>query len=257
MNKRSLKRKIFSISASIMFLSFIGFGNLCFNQKVYAEITKSENEQFEKLSKAIGISSEEISNCLKFSCGKQNEYSCELVIIDGSDEHKDCYISLFAETDSNEGNKEKSEYMQYYLDGKLKSKDYVESWFSRSVNRINDPLPNGITLMIKVNNEVVGRIGLGPLTDSKNDPEIGYAIKKEFSSKGITKHAVSASINFLKLLISSGKYNFKKLRATAKEKNISSNKLLSDHKFIKSEKLIDDGYGPELEYYYYFNEENK
>ena len=95
-----------------MFLNFIGFENLCFNQKVYAEITKSEREQFEKVSRATGVTFENISDCLSFSCGKQNEYACELVVIDGSNEHKDCMISLFAATDSAEENKKKSDYMQ-------------------------------------------------------------------------------------------------------------------------------------------------
>lgn len=257
MNKKGLKRKIIKIVASLMLISFTGFGSLNFSQKTYAEITKSEHEQFEKFSKAIGVPSEEITDCLRFSCGENNEYACELVIIDGSKEHKDCLMNIFVETNSKEENEKKSKYMRYYLDGKLRSREKLESWFSRSVSYIDDPLPNSITLMIKANNEIVGRIGIGPL--ASGNPEIGYAIKQKFSSKGITKRAVGASIDFLKLLLRSKKYNFTRLRATATEENIASNKLLSDHKFIKSENIINGSYGPKLEYYYYFSEkgENK
>ncbi len=100
-----------------MFLSLIGFGNLCFNQKVYAKITESELTQFKKLSKAIDVPSEKIIDCLKFSCREKNEYACELAIIDGSNEHKNCFVSLFTESGDKKENEEKSKYMQYYLMG--------------------------------------------------------------------------------------------------------------------------------------------
>lgn len=249
MNKKSLKRKIFGIIAGIMFLSCIGS---YFSQMAYAKVTESEQLQFDKLSKAIGVTSKDIIDCLKFSCSKN---SCELVIIDGSEEHKSCFMDLFAQENNKEKNDEKAEYMKYYLNGNLKSRESVETWFSGSVKRIDATLPSGITLMIKVNDDVVGRIGLGPLVNG--NPEIGYAIKKDFSSQGITKSAVNATLKFLKLLINSGKYKFEKLRATAKEDNIASNKLLSGLDFKKSEDKINDGYGDELEYFYYFNKVEK
>ena len=252
----NLKRKIFSLGmATMMFLTGSACGGLFTNQKAYAVITESEKTQFEKLSKITGIESEKIINCLKFSC-KDKDYSCELVIIDGSKEHKDCFMDIFVKEDDENADKAKAEYMRYYLNGKLREKDNVEGWFSRSVENINKSvkenlLPSSITLMIKVNDEIVGRIGLGPLVNG--NPEIGYAIKKEFSSKGITENAVGAALNFLKLLLSSKKYNFEKLRATAKEENSASRRILSGRGFKEGNEKIDDGYGPECEYFYYFN----
>ena len=133
----------------------------------------------------------EIINCLKFSYRENNEYTYELAIIDSSEEYKNYLIDILAKMNNKEENEEKSKYMWYYLDWKLKCRENLKNQFSRFVNYIDDPLPSSITLMIKLNNEVVGRIVIGPLVNG--EPEIGYAIKQKFFSKGITKRAIGTS----------------------------------------------------------------
>lgn len=108
---------------------------------------------------------------------------------------------------------------------------------------------------MKVDNKVVGRIGLGPLRNRGGiDTEIGYAIEESYSHQGIMGKAVGTTLTFLRHLrrAENNSYNFKRLRATAKLDNKASNRLLSSHGFVQSKSAIRDTRGAFYEYFYYF-----
>ena len=144
---------------------------------------------------------------------------------------------------------EKKEYMQYYMDGKLFSKEYVQKFFCRGVLFKNGKI-SSLPLMIAIGDKVIARIGIGPLTGT---PEIGYALKQDYSGKKIITNAVKCVLHLLDFMREKGIYSYKKLRATAKPNNKASNKILNNLDFSKSEGLVNDGYGPQIEYYYHFD----
>lgn len=207
-------------------------------------LSEQESLAIVSLASNCGVSYEELKSIFSFNVKNKR---CSLVPVCDCKEHKDCFLSVFSYANPS--------YMKYYLSGNLMSAKYVEGWFYRSLRNINQVCPRSTTFLIKVEDQVVGRIGLGPLKDRRGvDTEIGYALKQEYSGQGIMSKAIDVILNFLKYLKSSGDgcYNFTRLRATAKNANIASNRILLSHGFVKSLRLINDGYGPENEYFYYF-----
>lgn len=207
-------------------------------------LSELENQSISLLAKNCGLKEQKLRGILHF---KASGRSCALVPLCDCNEHKQCFLRLFSYANP--------DYMKYYLSGQLKSPEYVNGWFSRSVRSTVRELPRSITFMIKTEDKVVGRVGIGPLQNRGGvNAEIGYAIEECYSGKGITKKAVMATLSFLAYLRNSNNkcYRFKKLRATAKVDNKASNHILSSCGFILSKNLIDDGFGPENEYFYHF-----
>lgn len=193
------------------------------------------------LSEKLGLPYEEIKSRLQI-----NE-NCYLIPLLNFEEHKNCLIDVFANATP--------QYMRYYLDGKLKTSEKAEQiYFTNSLHRMWDnDLPRSLNFIIDCDNTSVGRIAVGPLYNRGTvNAEIGYAIKESHSGKGIVSAAVKTLLNFLQYLLDKGIYKFEKVRATAKEDNIASNKILLKNHFLKTPEMINDGYGPENEYFYYF-----
>lgn len=193
------------------------------------------------LSERFGLPYEDVKARLKI-----NE-NCYLIPLLNFEEHKNCLIDVFA--------KANPQYMRYYLDGKLKTPEKAEQiYFTGSLNRMwSNSLPRSLNFIIDCDNVSTGRIAVGPLYNGgKINAEIGYAIKENYSGKGIVSAAVKTLLNLLQYLLDNGIYNFEKVRATAKEDNIASNKILQKNHFLKTHEMINDGYGSENEYFYYF-----
>ena len=191
-----------------------------------------------------GLSEEKTKELMVFDI---NGASCALVPIMNTKEHKECMLSLFANADKN--------YMKYYLSGKLRSAASTEKWHAHEVNVMKQKKPRSFVFIIDCDDESVGRIGVGPLHSTKGiNGEIGYALKKEASGKGITTAAVKQTLLILDNAHSMPEsvYKLKKLRATAKKDNKASNRILQKLGFELKPKLINNGYGPENEYFYYF-----
>ena len=53
MNKKDLKIKIINIVASMLLISFMGFENLCFSKKAYAEIKKANIHSLKNFQKLL------------------------------------------------------------------------------------------------------------------------------------------------------------------------------------------------------------
>ncbi len=164
--------------------------------------------------------------------------------------YEDCLMNIFCEDVADDT---KKAYMKYYMGGKLFSKEHVQKVYCRGVlfegNKIRS-----LSLMIAVGDKVIARIGMGPLTGT---PEIGYALEQDYSGKKIISNAVKCVLRLLNFMRRQGIYNYKKLRATAEPENEPSNRILEKLNFTKSEDLVDDGYGPQIEYYYHFDEKSE
>lgn len=213
-------------------------------------LKERERMAVSKLAERCGLEEDYLKSALTFNLPEKSKFfgqSCRLVPVYDCREHKECFLRVFSYA--------RPEYMKYYLNGRLKAPDDVEAWFNRAVRNINADSPNSVTFLIKVGDNVVGRIGIGPLVDRKEEEmEIGYAIDEAYSGQGITARAVDSALSFLKVLRENGKdcYNFTRLRATAKFDNVASNRILRTRGFVLSSEPTDDGCGPENEYYYYF-----
>ncbi len=221
---------------------------------VGASIALSDQEYMaiKNLALHCGLKEEDLKQALSFEVSEKSNFFgklCSLVPVRGCEEHLNCFLRVFSYA--------KPEYMKYYANGELKSAESVKAWFERAVKNISQDSPKSTTFLIKVGDNVVGRIGIGPLADRKaEDTEIGYAIEEAYSGQGVMSKAVGSAISFLKLLREGGKksvYDFTRLRATAKFDNKPSNKILCASGFIKSKEPADDGCGPENEYFYYFD----
>ena len=249
-------RKVSAIAASV-------FVCLSFGLSVSAEgdstldavsagtaLKDQERKAIENLAEHCGLEISALESALSFKVSEKSKFfgkTCSLVPVCNCEEHLNCFLRVFSEA--------RPEYMKYYANGELKSVESVRAWFERAVKNIGQDSPASTTFLIKVENNVVGRVGIGPLSDrGKEDTEIGYAIEEAYSGEGVMSNAVASAISFLKLLREKGKecYDFTRLRATAKFDNKASNRILSINGFVKSESPADDGYGPENEYYYYF-----
>ncbi len=207
-------------------------------------LTDKEIKSISDLAGNLGLPPKKLKSVLLFKVGNKN---CALVPICNLKSHKDCFIRIFAKSDS--------DYMKYYLDGKNRTPKYVFSWFLRSLSSIGQKFPKSITFLIKVEDKIVGRIGIGPLRGKKGaDAEIGYALEKSHSGQGIMKESVKTALNFLQCLKNdAGKnYKFTRIRATAKSGNVASTSILKSRGFKKSKSKTNDGYGVENEYFYYF-----
>lgn len=220
---------------------------------VSAGITLRDQERkaIADLAKHCGLKKEKLEEALSFEVSEKSKFfgeNCSLVPVCDRKEHLDCFLRVFSEA--------RPEYMRYYASGKLKSAESVKAWFERAVKNIGQDSPKSATFLIKVGDNVVGRIGIGPLADrGKEDTEIGYAIEEAYSHQGVMGKAVDSAIAFLTLLREGDKksmYDFTRLRATAKFDNKPSNKILCAKGFVKSKEPADDGCGPENEYFYYF-----
>lgn len=207
-------------------------------------LTDEEIRSISNLADNLELSSEKLKSILSF---KVKDKNCFLVPICDSNNHKDCFIRIFAKSDPG--------YMKYYLNGKIKTKKYVENWFLRSLANIKQRHPRSITFLIKVEDKTVGRVGMGPLCGAKGvDAEIGYALEESHSGQGIMSKAVKVALNFLQYLKSNvaQNYQFTRLRATAKPKNVASNAILKSRGFKKSKSTVNCDCGIENEYFYYF-----
>ncbi|MBR1779041.1 MAG: GNAT family N-acetyltransferase [Clostridia bacterium] len=203
---------------------------------------EQENAALLSLSNKLGLSYGRLVSIFSFNISDKR---CSLVPICDCKEHLNCFLNIFSYSDPN--------YIQHYRNGELMPESYVEQWFHESVKKMSQDHLQGITLLIKIEGKVIGRIGIGPFNDGKRDLEIGYALQQSYSGQGIMSKAVAQAICFLHYLRSEGdtSYNFEKLRATAKKENIASNKILMACGFMKSND-INTSYGPRQEYFYYF-----
>ncbi len=174
---------------------------------------------------------------------------CRLVPLVASEEHKNCLIDIFSNSNK--------DYMKYYLDGKLRTPEQViRVYYERALyNLWGTPKACSLQFIIEYRNKSVGRIGVGPIRDRGDvDCEIGYAIEQEFSGRGLTTKCVKAILDLMQYMIYAQpkEYDFNKLRATAKRENYPSNHILNKLGFKRSPDLVNDGYGQEYEYFYYF-----
>lgn len=237
-----MKNKVFARSISAFFCMVLIL--FSFPLSNISALSEDKENAIILLSQRLDLPVNEVREKLHFND------NCYLVPLIELKEHKDCLVDIFC-------NSEES-YMKYYLDGKLRSEERVDSvFYNRALYKMwkKADVPTSLTFIVDCDDASVGRFGVGPLCDRKQiDCEVGYAIKKEYSGKGLTSSGLKALINFLKYISSekSNTYDFTRLRATAKIDNAASNKILSNSGFIKSDALIDDGYGPEVEYFYYF-----
>lgn len=205
-------------------------------------LSEKESKAVSSLAKNCGLSEEKLKSLFSFKASKKN---CFLVPVCNCSEHLKCFLNIFSYANP--------DYMKYYLNGVLMKPNYVNNWFARTVKNLDKDSPRSISFLVKVENEVVARIGLGPLNDRKGvDTEIGYAILKDYSGKGIMGESVNCTLKFLSYLRTKGKsvYNYKRIRATAKKENKASNAILSNHGFVLSKKSVNNG--RENEYFYYF-----
>lgn len=213
-------------------------------------LTPREKKFVEDFAEKIGVSSKDFifdvdvygRTAEERTVLKEN-LQCALVPIHDVEEHVKCMKEIFANT-------ENSDYMKYYLDGKIVSEDVIGSRVRHSERRMNEDIPKSFTFIITCGDEFLGRLAVGPLMS--RTPEIGYVIKKEYSGKGITKAAVRCLLDLLGYIKDREDYKIERIRATAKVDNIASNSILLGLGFEKSEELVDDGYGKENEYFYYF-----
>ncbi len=207
-------------------------------------LSEEESKSILDLANNLELPCEELQSVLSF---KAKDKNCSLVPICDSKAHKDCFIRIFAKSDS--------DYMKYYGDGKIKTVECIENWFSRSLSNLKQKFPKSITLLINVEGETIGRIGTGPLHGDNNaDPEIGYALEESYSGQGIMSQAVKAALDFLQYLKnnSAQNYKFTRIRATAKIKNIPSNAILESRGFKKSKSKTGHGNSLRNKYFYYF-----
>lgn len=221
---------------------FSKFGSVTFKRKPKALLSKEKLAGIKLLAEKLALPFEEIKSKLQI-----NE-NCYLVPLLNLVEHKTCLVDIFS--------KANPKYMRYYLDGKLKSHETVEKiYFTNSLHRMWDNnLPRSLNFIIDCGNTSIGRIAVGPLYNrGAINAEVGYALMESHSGREITSGAVKTLLNFLQYLLAHNIYNFEKIRATAKADNIASNKILMKNNFVKSPTMINDGYGPENEYFYYFD----
>ncbi len=220
-------------------------------ENVYASLQGYERTAISELAKHFGLDEADLGAVLVFKASEKSKFfdkKCCLVPVCDCREHINCFLRVFSYANP--------EYMRYYLNGKIKSPTEVEAWVKRAVRNISVDSPNSVTFLVKVGDDFVGRIGIGPLANrGKTEMEIGYAIEEAYSGQGIMGKAVGKALSFLKLLRERSKdcYDFVRLRATAKFGNEASNRLLRSKGFILSDSPVDDGCGPENEYYYYFD----
>lgn len=210
----------------------------------HSSVTLSEKEDkaVSSLAKNCGVTEKNLKSLLSFKASNKN---CFLVPVCNCPEHLACFLNIFSYASS--------DYMKYYLNGNLMKSNHVNNWFTRTVKNLNKESPRSISFLVKVEDKVVGRIGLGPLNDRKGvDAEIGYAILKDYSGKGIMSKSVNCTLKFLSYLKTNGKscYNYKKLRATAKRENKASNAILLGQGFVLNKKSVNSA--GENEYFYYF-----
>lgn len=248
--------KISAIGMSVFVCISFGLSVSAVEGSTPTEVSESdtlesqERKAIEDLAEHCGLETNELESVLSFKVSEKSKFfgkTCSLVPVCNCEEHLKCFLSVFSEA--------RPEYMQYYANGELKSAKFVEAWFNRAVKNIGQDSPKSTTFLIKVGDNVVGRVGIGPLSDrGKENTEIGYAIEEAYSGEGVMSNAVASAISFLKLLREKGKecYDFTRLRATAKMANEASNRILLRNGFVKSESLANDGYGPKNEYFYYF-----
>ena len=214
------------------------------NSSKVAILSQEKIDGIKTLAEKLDIPFETLLEKLRLNLNSGESYLVPLI---ETEEHKNCLLDIFCYANP--------EYMKYYLDGKLKTLEKAELiFFINSLKRMwQGKTPRSLNFIIDVNNNSIGRIAIGPLYERRTiDSEIGYAIKEEYSGKGITSEAVKTLVELLRYLIQSGKYDIEKIRATAKEGNIASNKILQRNGFIKMPEMVDDGYSPENEYFYYF-----
>lgn len=210
-------------------------------KKVFITVIKNFIENSKE-----NIDLKELVDLFKFSAGEKKYMLVPMCKIK---KHKECLMRVFCEEGAED---KKKEYMKYYLNGNLFSKETVEKKFFTGVRFENNKIKS-LPLMPAFGDKVIGRVGIGPLTyHSGVCLEIGYALEQEYSGQKIISNAVKCVLKLLQFLKNKKIYEYNKLRATAKPDNHASNKILSNLNFIKSENFIDDGYGKENEYYYNF-----
>lgn len=237
------KTKFLIIILPILSLFFTG-ADLCYHvstvngTKIEKNIDLVKEQAICDLAKRLGIPVNEIQTILHVSD------RCWLIPLIALEEHKLCLIDIFSKSDKN--------YMKYYLNGKLISPRQVEErFYNRGLyNLWEKPNASSITFIIDYDNKSVGRIGVGPIRNRGGvDCEIGYAIKQEYSGKGLTISSVRAVLNLLHYMTEKNSkiYNFKRLRATVSGNNRSSVHILEKLNFKRNGRC-----GKKIEYFYFF-----
>lgn len=175
--------------------------------------------------------------------------NCRLVPLMASEEHKNCLIDIFSNSDK--------DYIKYYRDGQLMLPEKVEEIYYKEAlcSLWEKPEISSITFIIDYDNKSVGRIGVGPIKNRNGvDCEIGYAIKQEYCGKHITASSAKAVLNLLQYMVDTKpeEYNLTRLRATVREDNVASSRILEKLGFKKSPEPVYCSFGERLEYLYSF-----
>lgn len=231
--------------AVCVFALFYGFTSISL------AVTDEQMTYIKELSEKINVPVESFLFDVESSDGEGKSMvtkKCALVPMQSINDHKECMKAMF-------GSKGDKDYIRYYLDGNLSDDKSVEKRVEYSVSRMNGDNPKSLTFIMTYGDESVGRIAVGPITRSDSCvPEVGYAIKKEYSGKGITKSSVECLLKIMQHMVDNEdkRYSFTRLRAVAKLDNKASNAILVGTGFKKSAKKIESSYGEKNEYFYEF-----
>lgn len=160
--------------------------------------------------------------------------------------YEDFYVDLHS-------NSENADYMKYYCNGHLSTKEGAKKSFNGRLSRMWDPdVPNSMAFVLLKEGEPTGFIGVGPLKCSKAKPEIGFVIDKKFAGKGLETFCAKTVVSLLQKLKTSGLYKYNQLISTSKPDNLASRNSVLKAGFVTDEKLVKTSFGYEKIYKYEF-----